>query len=82
MRRVREPIAAQVWFDVDGRPTIRRFRWRGVDYPVTAGGRTWVDEDGLHVLVMGPDEQIYELKLDRGDLIWYLERAAARPSAV
>lgn len=76
MRRVSEPVGVQVWFEVDGRPRIGRFRWRGDDTVVTAVGRTWVDDDGRHVLVMGPDERIYELKLDRADLVWYLERAA------
>jgi len=82
VRGVREPIAAEVWFEIDGRPRIRRFRWRDVDVPVIGQGRTWVDEDGRHVLVMGPDDRVYELKLDREDLIWYLERAVVRPSVV
>lgn len=82
MRFVGEPVAVQVWFEADGRPRIERFRWRGDDTVVTAVGRTWVDDDGRHVLVMGPDDQTYELRLARGDLVWYLERAAARPWAV
>jgi hypothetical protein len=78
MRHVGEPVAAEVRFGVDGSPVVRRFRWQDQDIPVTAGGRTWVDEGGRHVLVMGPDQRTYELLLCREDLIWYVERAAAR----
>jgi hypothetical protein len=78
MKQVGEPVAAEVGFEVDGRPTVRRFRWQGQDTLVTATGRSWVDDDGRHVLVMGPDQRAYELLLRREDLIWYVERAAAR----
>jgi hypothetical protein len=76
MKHIGESVAGEVWFETDGRPRIRRFRWRSLDYYVTAVGRAWVDDDGRHVLVMDRDERIYELVLTRSDLHWHLERAS------
>jgi hypothetical protein len=81
MMHIGEPVAAEVAFEVGGKPTVRRFRWQDQETPVTATGRTWVAEDGRHVLVMGPDQRAYELLLRREDLIWYLERAAPARAA-
>jgi hypothetical protein len=80
MMHVGEPVAVEVSFKPDGAPVVRRFRWQDRDIAVTATGRTWVDEEGRHVLVMGPDQRAYELLLSREDLTWYVERAAARRS--
>jgi hypothetical protein len=75
-------VAVEVAFAADGRPTVRRFRWQDQDIPVTATGRSWVDDAGRHVLVMGPDRRTYELVLSREDLLWYVERAAPQRAVV
>lgn len=78
MKHIGERVEVEVRFEVDGRPRVQWFRWRGGDYLVTATGRSWLDHDGRHVLVIGPDERVFELLLNREELVWTLQRAAAR----
>lgn len=62
-------------FDSSGRVRVRRIAFEGTWTPV-AQGRQWLDEEGRHVLVMLPDEQIEELVLSARDLTW---RVRTRP---
>jgi hypothetical protein len=81
MRRIGDPVEVEVRLEIDGRPWVRQFCWRGEDNPVTATGRSWVDDDGRHVLVMGQAGRVFELLLRREELVWTLERAAAHQLA-
>jgi hypothetical protein len=66
-----EPIGVECRFDASGRVRVRRVqrgeRWYGI-----AQGRQWQDENGRHVLVMLPGDQIAELLLSAADLTWRL----------
>ena len=70
MKRVDLPTAVEAVFDKRGRPRVRSFGWGGRQVPVTAVGRTWLDEVGRHLLVMAPGERAFELLLRRSDLTW------------
>lgn len=70
MRHLDEPAAVDVAFDPDGHPHIRRFRHGESWVTVAAQGRTWLDETGRHVLVMGPGSSSFELLLRSSDLTW------------
>ena len=51
-------------------------RWQAVGQ-----GRQWLDEDGRHVLVMLPGDQIYKLTLRYGTLVWELTSSNASKTA-
>ncbi len=67
-----QPIAVEVRFEADGRLRVRRFTWDRAWITVTAVGRTWLDDDGRHLLVMGAGDRTFELLLRRSDLTWRL----------
>ena len=70
MPRVNLPTAVEVHFDERGRPRVRNFLWGGKRLPVTAVGRTWLDDAGRHLMVMAPGDRAFELLLRRSDLTW------------
>ena len=70
MPRVNLSTAVEVRFDESGRPGVRNFTWGGKRLPVTAVGRTWLDDAGRHLLVMAPGDRAFELLLRRSDLTW------------
>ena len=82
MRRVDFPTAVEVTFDRDGKPSIRYFTLLGKRVSVTGVGRTWIDDEGKHVLVMGPSNETYELLLRRSDLAWRVVGVPARSFVV
>jgi hypothetical protein len=80
MRRVNHPTEVEVRFAKDGRPHPLSFAWEGERIPVTAVGRTWLDEAGRHVLVMVGGDRVFELLLRRSDLAWRVVGVSERPS--
>jgi hypothetical protein len=58
---VRERIAVEARFELDGAIRILAFEYRGVRHTVAAMGRQWSGEDGRHFLVMTPAEHVLEL---------------------
>lgn len=64
-------VGVECSFASSGRVRVRRIALEGTWTPV-AQGRQWLDEEGRHVLVMLPDEQIEELVLSTRDLTWRL----------
>jgi hypothetical protein len=70
MRRVDLPTAVDARFDQDGGVRVASFTWRQTQLLVVAAGRTWLDDDGRHLLVMVTGDRIYELVLRRSDLSW------------
>jgi len=58
-------------FDPQGKIIPLSFTWRGSTYTVDSIGRRWQDEAGLHILVMAPAEQVYELVYAPGEQHWY-----------
>lgn len=49
-----------------------RFTWNGTDYRVESTGRSWEDEHGLHVLVMVPGGQVFDLVFHLNPAGWLL----------
>ena len=68
-----DPVEVTVKFDTRGGIKPQRFIWHDQEYPVLSTGRTWVDEDGHHILVMVPGHQVYELVFASAELRWYLK---------
>lgn len=56
-----EPITVEARFEADGRVRVLAFERRGERSVVANTGRQWETEDGRHILVMTPTEQVYEL---------------------
>lgn len=75
---MREAIAVEVRFEPDGRLRPLAFELGGRRHAVAAVGRQWAESERRHVLVMTPDERIYELVFDPGEGVWEVGR---RPSA-
>jgi hypothetical protein len=71
---MKEPIAVEARFEVDGslRPTA--FEWNGERYIIENQGRHW-DEDGVqHFLVMTTGDRVFELVHLQGENQWRLSR--------
>jgi hypothetical protein len=69
-----KPVQVTARFDPDGKATPLSFTWLGQTYPVNAIGRRWSDEEGQHILVMVPGEQVFELIFAPADARWYLRQ--------
>lgn len=70
MNRLDVATEVKASFDQDGKVQVLSFSWGGSELGVTARGRTWMDDDGRHVLVMVSGERVFELVLRRSDLTW------------
>lgn len=51
----------------------RQFIWQGRLYPVDSTGRSWEDEQGLHILCMVPGGQVFELIFHLNPAGWLLK---------
>lgn len=69
-----EPIEVTARFDSQGKIIPVSFVWQETTYPVASTGRRWEDGDSLHILVMAPGDQVYELVFVRAVSRWYLGR--------
>ena len=68
-----DPIEVTARFELDGKVTPLRFKWKGQDYQVEGTGRSWQAEDGLHLLVMAAGERIFELLFVPQDGQWFIK---------
>ena len=68
-----EPIEVVALFSPDGSITPTRFKWQGDDLFVSSIGRRWVDGAGHHILVLDPNEQVFELLYVPGEMHWYIK---------
>lgn len=79
---VAQSTAVEARFDERGTVTPLSFTWRERRLPVTAVGRRWTDEaEGrpmLHILVMSPSDEVFELCLDLHACRWEVRRAWER----
>ncbi len=73
-----EPVEAIARWDEQGLVTIREFTWKDTRYPVESTGRSWVDDTGLHVLVMASGGKTFTLTLTKADYRWYVKAATQR----
>lgn len=68
-----EPVEVTARFTQDGRVYPQRIFWQGSDYPVASTGRSWQDQEGLHILVMIPEERVLELIFHPEPGLWYIK---------
>jgi hypothetical protein len=68
-----EPIEVNARFELDGKVTPLRFKWKGQDYQVEGTGRRWQAQDGLHLLVMAAGERVFELLFIPKDGQWFIK---------
>jgi len=69
-------------FAEDGAVQVRKVLWNG-RWQSVGQGRQWLDENGRHVLIMLPAEEVRELILQPGTLQWGLvEIGGSRGTAV
>lgn len=76
-----EPIEVTTRYNHHGEIIPPSFIWRGREYKVISVGRVWQDEAGHHILVMVPDEKVYELIYSSKELRWYLGNFNHQPTA-
>ena len=69
------PTEVEARFAETGLITVLRFAWQGRKHPVTSHGRQWDTPDGRHLLVMTPDERIFELVYDPTHSRWHIAHA-------
>lgn len=66
-----ETIGVDCRFGTDGRVQVNKVLLNGRWLPV-GQGRQWADENGRHVLIMLPNDEVRELVLHPGTLCWSL----------
>ena len=69
-----EPIEVTARFDLQGLITPLNIIKDQKTIPVTGVGRRWSDPQGVHILVMVPGEQIYELLFANAQSRWFMSR--------
>ena len=62
-------IGVDCRFKIDGSVRVRRVEIEG-DWVSVGQGRQWVDENGRHLLIMLPNNQIREIILRADTMIW------------
>jgi hypothetical protein len=72
-----DAIEVTARFAKDGRVYPQRVTWQGIDYPVESTGRSWQDQEGLHILVMIPNERVLELIFQPEPRLWFLKSLPA-----
>lgn len=72
-----ETVAVDCRFAEDGAVQVRKVqlngRWQSVGQ-----GRQWLDENGRHVLIMLPGDDVRELVLQAGALQWKMVEIGGR----
>lgn len=66
-----QQVGVACQFSEDGSVQVKKVQLNGRWQPV-GQGRQWVDENGRHVLIMLPGEQVCELILQPATLRWHL----------
>lgn len=69
-----EPVEVTARFGPQGEITPLNFTINQKTTQVSGVGRSWSDPQGVHILVLVPGEQIYELLFDGAQNRWYLGR--------
>lgn len=64
-------VAVECRFNEDGSVQVKKVQLNGRWLPV-GQGRQWVDENGRHILIMLPGDEVRELVLQPGTLRWQL----------
>jgi hypothetical protein len=69
-----EAVEVTARFDPQGEITPLNFIRDQKTIPVTGVGRRWNDSQGVHILVMVPGEQIFEMLFANAQNRWYVSR--------
>jgi hypothetical protein len=69
-----EEIDVTARFLPDGTIIPTRFDWQDTTYNVHSIGRSWSDDNGYHVMVMGMRSKIFHLYLNFERQAWYVIR--------
>lgn len=77
-----ESVEVAAHWKRSGRFEPGQFTWRGQVYHVESTGRSWEDEDGLHVLCMVPEGKVFELVFHLQPAGWSVRPPAAGPQVV
>ncbi len=75
-----EAIEVTARFDRQGKAFPTQFQWKGRLYPVASIGRSWLSDNGFHILVMTADNAVYHLFFDSRAAQWYLVPRGEIPS--
>jgi hypothetical protein len=68
----KDMVGVACFFDEEGKITVRRISMDNQWIDVSQG-RQWVDDEGLHVLIMLANDRAHELILDRSSMNWILK---------
>jgi hypothetical protein len=71
---MKEAIAVEARFELDGSIRPLNFIWRGHRYRIRSVGRQWDEESKRHFLVMVLGERVYELVYLPTESTWHLSR--------
>ena len=66
-------IEVEARFDLQGQVTPISLVSEGRRVGLSCG-RRWQDQQGLHILVMGPDDRVLELLFAPAELQWYCKK--------
>lgn len=76
-----KPISVDCIIAIDGRVSVRRIeidgQWQAVEQ-----GRQWTDDEGRHVLVMLPGQQVQEIVFRPERMNWILRLSGRVSQAV
>ncbi|GJM42065.1 MAG: hypothetical protein DHS20C20_23470 [Ardenticatenaceae bacterium] len=69
-------VGVECRFGEDGKVKVKKVMLNGRWQPV-GQGRQWVDENGRHVLIMLPNDEVRELVMQPTTFSWYLVEIGA-----
>ncbi len=77
-----ESIEVTARFDENGTIIPLHFTWKDSNFHVESTGRCWLDQAGLHILVMVSNGHIYELTFISEQGRWYIGQSGTKRTLV
>lgn len=74
-----DPVEVTARFSQNGEIHPREFRVESSRIRVTAVGRRWTTEEGIHILVLDAGSRAHHLLFVPGDAAWYLIKDITPP---
>lgn len=78
---MKELIEVTAKYLPDGQLQPMQFIWKQQLYQIESTGRRWQEEEGLHLLVMIPGGQVFELLYETQEKCWYLLKSPPLPGS-
>ena len=75
-----EKIEVTAHFNARGQIKPSRFVWAGKTYQVDSVGRTWTAKDGLHILVIAAENQVFHFMFIPQEGSWHLLSGSENPN--